>query len=298
MRHYFEPRFGYDFSQVRVHTDAKAAESARAVNALAFTVGRDVAFGAGQYAPGTTEGKRLLAHELTHVVQQNQFDGKKGNSQVSRTNSINFFQSSMLIQRKNGLESTLVPTMVKYANEELWVRHPELKRRQLTSDKADTELRNEWWRYYKWGKETLSKGNCYRYAVNDPMKSGEEHAPFPGGADPGGHVTCEQIVSGSKKFSALDGVKDKPCEKGYRKISAVIQDKSAPGWNDYHWYRLEKSGFWTHKRGTGPVEDKDASGNPITDPEKANRKYPAQPEYDKFCGYLCIPQSIDLDKTP
>jgi outer membrane protein OmpA-like peptidoglycan-associated protein len=71
-RAFFEPRFGHDFSQVRVHTDAKAAESARAVNALAYTVGRDVVFGAGQYTPQKAAGKQLLAHELTHVVQQSQ----------------------------------------------------------------------------------------------------------------------------------------------------------------------------------------------------------------------------------
>jgi hypothetical protein len=69
-RAFFEPRFGYDFSRVRVHSDAQAAEAARAVNARAFTLGLDVVFGAGQYAPWTTEGQRLLAHELTHVVQQ------------------------------------------------------------------------------------------------------------------------------------------------------------------------------------------------------------------------------------
>lgn len=69
-RAFFEPRFGYDFSQVRVHTDAKAAESARAVNALAYTVGRDVVFASGKYAPARTEGQRLLAHELAHVTQQ------------------------------------------------------------------------------------------------------------------------------------------------------------------------------------------------------------------------------------
>ncbi len=69
-RAFIEPRFGRDFSQVRVHTDAMAAKSVRAVNALAYTVGRDVVFGDGQYAPGTTEGERLLAHELTHVIQQ------------------------------------------------------------------------------------------------------------------------------------------------------------------------------------------------------------------------------------
>lgn len=69
-RTFFEPRFGYDFSKVRVHNDGQAAETARAMNAQAYTVGRDVVFGAGKYAPETAEGKRLLAHELAHVVQQ------------------------------------------------------------------------------------------------------------------------------------------------------------------------------------------------------------------------------------
>jgi Domain of unknown function (DUF4157) len=69
-RAFMEPRFGQDFSGVRVHTDAQAAESARSVNALAYTVGRDVVFGAGQYAPQTNVGQRLMAHELTHVMQQ------------------------------------------------------------------------------------------------------------------------------------------------------------------------------------------------------------------------------------
>jgi hypothetical protein len=63
-------RGGYDFSQVRIHHGAQAAESARAVDARAYTVGRDIVFGAGQYAPHTAAGRRLLAHELTHVVQQ------------------------------------------------------------------------------------------------------------------------------------------------------------------------------------------------------------------------------------
>jgi Domain of unknown function (DUF4157) len=60
----------YDFSSVRIHTDARAAESARAVNALAYTVGRDLVFGAGMYQPGTIAGNNLLAHELAHVIQQ------------------------------------------------------------------------------------------------------------------------------------------------------------------------------------------------------------------------------------
>jgi hypothetical protein len=73
-RAFMEPRFGHDFSQVRLHTNAKAAESAQAVKALAYAVGSDVAFGAGRYAPQTRAGRRLLAHELAHVVQQAQAD--------------------------------------------------------------------------------------------------------------------------------------------------------------------------------------------------------------------------------
>src|SRR4051812_27824647 len=69
-RAFMEPRFGHDFGRVRVHTDARAAESAKAVNALAYTVGQDVVFDAGRYAPHTGEGARLLAHELAHTVQQ------------------------------------------------------------------------------------------------------------------------------------------------------------------------------------------------------------------------------------
>jgi len=69
-RGFMEPRFGHDLSRIRVHADRRAAESARAVEALAYTVGKDVVFGAGQYAPHSPAGRKLLAHELTHTLQQ------------------------------------------------------------------------------------------------------------------------------------------------------------------------------------------------------------------------------------
>jgi hypothetical protein len=69
-RSFMERRIGHDFGSVRIHTDAQAAASARAVHALAYTVGRDVVFDAGRYAPQTLDGRRLIAHELTHVAQQ------------------------------------------------------------------------------------------------------------------------------------------------------------------------------------------------------------------------------------
>ena len=70
MRGEMEARLGHDFSRVRVHADARAAASAKAVSAQAYTVGRHVVFGDGAYRPTTGEGRRLVAHELAHVVQQ------------------------------------------------------------------------------------------------------------------------------------------------------------------------------------------------------------------------------------
>jgi hypothetical protein len=69
-RAFMEPRFGYDFSGVRIHNDSKASDSARAVNALAYTVGNHIVMGGGQYSPEASSTRRLLAHELAHVVQQ------------------------------------------------------------------------------------------------------------------------------------------------------------------------------------------------------------------------------------
>jgi outer membrane protein OmpA-like peptidoglycan-associated protein len=80
VRSSFEPWFGADFSKVRVHTDARAARIAKVINARAFTVGSNIGFGVGEYSPATTSGRRTLAHELTHVVQQR----RRGRGQVER----------------------------------------------------------------------------------------------------------------------------------------------------------------------------------------------------------------------
>lgn len=85
-RSFFEPRFHHDFSRVRVHTDALAAESARAVGAQAYTVGTDLAFAVGQFAPETSAGRRLLAHELAHTMQQNSAFGLQGKFEISLPN--------------------------------------------------------------------------------------------------------------------------------------------------------------------------------------------------------------------
>src|SRR5256885_12630198 len=74
-RAFMEPRFGHDFSTVRVHADGRAAQSAKAVNALAYTVGSNIVFSIGRYAPDVAAGRQLLAHEPEHVVQQNSHAG-------------------------------------------------------------------------------------------------------------------------------------------------------------------------------------------------------------------------------
>jgi outer membrane protein OmpA-like peptidoglycan-associated protein len=98
-RTFFEPRFGRDFSQVRVHTDTKAADSATSVNALAYTVGHDVVFGPGQYESQDEKSHHLLAHELTHVVQQ--ASGRVGTDSESKARA-----SEEMISRGKAIDSS------------------------------------------------------------------------------------------------------------------------------------------------------------------------------------------------
>ncbi|MES0491975.1 MAG: DUF4157 domain-containing protein [Leptospirales bacterium] len=88
-RSYFEPRFGTSFANVRLHTDSNAAHLSRSVNARAFTTGSNIYFGAGEYSPNSIQGKGLMAHELTHTVQQG--------GQVERGEPIAYLQRKSLI---------------------------------------------------------------------------------------------------------------------------------------------------------------------------------------------------------
>jgi len=83
-RAFMEPAFGYNFSRVRVHADAKAAQSARSINARAYTVRSHIIFGPGRFAPDKPDGQRLLAHELTHVVQHGMGAGRSGAVTIER----------------------------------------------------------------------------------------------------------------------------------------------------------------------------------------------------------------------
>ena len=110
-RQFMESRMGHDFSHVQVHTDGKAAESATAVNALAYTSGNHIVFNSGQYAPDTEGGKRLLAHELVHVGQQ----GKSSN-QINRTLSVLDPAINIPNPTGTGLVRTNSQTVLDYLN--------------------------------------------------------------------------------------------------------------------------------------------------------------------------------------
>lgn len=126
-----EPRFGRDFSHVRIHTDGLAAESARAVNALAYSVGRNLVFQEGRYAPETTFGKQLLAHELVHTIQQGgTAERKVPHPEIGGSGS--YFTQTRVLQRKEedvDLSSwrTSLPTAERGPKESLTVTLGETK---------------------------------------------------------------------------------------------------------------------------------------------------------------------------
>jgi hypothetical protein len=89
LRRFYEPKLGYDLSNVRIHTDSVAAKSAQSINSLAYTVGNNIVFDQGQYSPGTGHGKKILAHELAHVVQQKTQSNVPAIQRLVRTSRVN-----------------------------------------------------------------------------------------------------------------------------------------------------------------------------------------------------------------
>lgn len=137
----------------------------------------------------------------------------------------------------------------------------------------------------RWNKDPVKNStNCYAYAANDP----DGHPP--GKPQPGEHcghpaqaVTCAEV----SRASACDGMTPAPdpppAKAGYYAVALVCD----PG-VDYHWYRQDDNGRWSHKPGNTDATNVDASGNVITDPKAANRNY-GQINYSQFCGYFYVP---------
>src|SRR5262249_40427583 len=133
-----ESRFGQDFSQVRVHSDARAAESARAVNAQAYTVGPNVVFGADQYAPSSAAGQRLLAHELTHVVQQQAMKQASSGSGLEVNPPDSALEREAELVSSLSLVSTAKP--VRFSSSRILLhRQPEEPKAPSPEDKTEEE---------------------------------------------------------------------------------------------------------------------------------------------------------------
>src|SRR5690606_35000434 len=113
-RLFFEPRFNHDFSNVRIHTGARATQSARQISARAYTIGNHIVFNEGQYQPHSEQGQRLVAHELTHVVQQG--DGMAAKS----------------VQRSTDF-CTPYPTAADATDAEWWIRNTYMRAEGIES---------------------------------------------------------------------------------------------------------------------------------------------------------------------
>jgi Domain of unknown function (DUF4157) len=191
-RAYFEPRFGHDFSQVRVHHDARAADSARAVHALAYTVGHDVVFGAGQHSPGTTAGRRLLAHELTHVVQQDrEYTDDSGVMQRSPLECSQRFPQTL--QLYGGIEGVATRTLILHTG---GVDPTTVNNFQTLGLKAFKELQD------------LIRDNSLTFdTTKDPQKSGDcIRYPYPLGNALGLEAVelCQEGAFVKFKFICVD----------------------------------------------------------------------------------------------
>ncbi len=138
-------RFGQDFSSVRVHDDSAAAQSAREVNARAYTVGNNLVFGAGEYAPGTSAGRRLIAHELTHVLQQRGGSGGVLRRKIDQAGSAS--KAKEIVISANDVENRLGGWRIAFARMlsrlNLWSAKnlADFAADWLNSDKGNTEIK-------------------------------------------------------------------------------------------------------------------------------------------------------------
>jgi Domain of unknown function (DUF4157) len=160
-RNYMEPRFGRDFGSVRVHTDSAAAESAHQVNANAYTAGHHVAFGGGRFAPATNAGRQLLAHELTHVVQQEGQYGQSGQlqrqpNQFSECTTCRSHMSGGTYEPMSGSSTSLLPPlshsgMFEWVKEEAWqaaIGHDRPTVIYSLLQRHEDSALNAFWRFY------------------------------------------------------------------------------------------------------------------------------------------------------
>lgn len=210
-RTFFEPRFGHDFSRVRVHDDARAAQSARSVHAAAYTVGHDIVMGAGRYAPESSEGRSLLAHELTHTIQQ----APEGALPATAT-SLEIGSSDTQMER----EAVAVAAHVMAGGDDGHASigsRPEVSRTQLTLARTDcsTLSQKNCKSYYKCGHGNSGRcgwtyGSCKCLGASKP-------------SEPGGSNGCRKVTE-----TPCPGIKGQFTRIGYTATMEVVNRGTCP----------------------------------------------------------------------
>jgi hypothetical protein len=295
-RQFMESRFGQDFGQVRIHTGSRAAESAGAIQARAYTSGNNIVFGNGAYQPSSEEGRLLLAHELVHVGQQGGASLKRYLSIPTQSKKFPadidlLFNSTSengkgIIQRKTTGSQQYCPATCPPGSAPAY---------RPVSDPGF---------------------NCYAYAMNSPSSgflqpgqraqtqefkvaqkgdtlgisrlSAIERIIYLNYHSPAGVIRNSEADLGSRFTNNCDNC----CAPGKRKIVAVTTNSLASlragmSW-DHHWYRKDSDGAWSHKRGQTPSTRQDASGTtPLCNPCTASRNY-GNLDYSNVVGSWCL----------
>jgi len=166
---------------------------------------------------------------------------------------------------------------------------------------------------YNWGYRETSRGNCYRYAVSDPLLCGwtatndpfNQHSMNPGGLNlatiPDPADGCPKMLEAAEKDGLYIMDRSTECPAKDTQVALVIANSNGKN-EDFHWYRRCADGTWKHKLAANPLVDYDASKQKIIDPELCDRDYFAFciecKNYNQFCDYMCVPNGmIDLDKN-
>lgn len=133
--------------------------------------------------------------------------------------------------------------------------------------------------------------NCYAYAVNNHVSSEvlRDHKPSPGNVR--GIYTCSKIMEGLKADlpNLYPITFDCPCQPGYKKIYSAVSERDEDGDNDFHFWRLDQDGLWSHKPGSNPPLRVDGSNHPIKNPEQSDRRMGPR-SYSQSCGFFCVPE--------
>lgn len=238
-RVFFESRFGTDFSGVKVHAGSNANYLAKSINARAFTIGKDVVFGSGQYSPESSSGKQLLAHELTHVVQQNKISDKK----ISGfTNMVTKGASSVAHILKRPFVGASLRQIIQRDCRDFdagWI-HPQTGRPGPAGTWCETEDEAR-------SRATACPSDCFIYSDGPQTHPHREIPGFP----------CAHYVA--HELGIRNGPRHARCEEGFSvTIRQITQGRRA-----YPLAQAQVNDIWSNGGHSGIVVRVDAANNRV-----------------------------------